>query len=86
LSGRQAHTRGSPRRFVVEVHQDGRLVRIGQLQDPHLRDGVVRNLPAGAARAALDPVVALAKPWVPAIINADGIAESSVDVSPRRPD
>jgi hypothetical protein len=32
-----------------------------QLQDAHLRDGVVRNLPAGAARAALDPVVALAQ-------------------------
>jgi len=43
---------------AVEVEQDHRLVRIEQLRDAHLRDGVVRNLPAAFARAALHPPVA----------------------------
>jgi hypothetical protein len=34
-------------------NRTGRLVRIEQLQDAHPRDGVVRHLPAGAARATL---------------------------------
>jgi hypothetical protein len=42
-------------------NRTGRLVRIEQLQDAHLRDGVVRNLPASPAPAALHPVVALAQ-------------------------
>jgi hypothetical protein len=38
-----------------------------------LRDGVVRNLPAGAARAALDPVVALAQAGLEEELEFGGI-------------
>jgi hypothetical protein len=44
--------------WVVEVEQDRRLVRIEQLQEAHLRDGVVRNLPAAFAGATFHPPVA----------------------------
>ena len=45
----------------MEVEQDRRLVRIEQLQDAHLRDGVVRNLPAAFAGAPFHPPVAPAR-------------------------
>jgi hypothetical protein len=46
--------------LTIGVEQDRRLVRIEQLQDAHLRDGVVRNLPAAIAAATFDPPVAAA--------------------------
>jgi hypothetical protein len=45
----------------VEVEQDRRHVRIEQLRDADLRDGVVRNLPAGIAGATFHPPVAAAR-------------------------
>jgi hypothetical protein len=42
----------------VEIEQERRLDRIEQLQDAHLRDGVVRNLPATFACGTFHPPVA----------------------------
>jgi hypothetical protein len=45
----------------VEVESTRRLARIEQLQDAHLREGVVRNLPAVFAGGAFHPPVAPAR-------------------------